>query len=145
MARIKGQEVSVNVISTLNGLETSFGDVGSLETNFDRDILDEGYLGQTTNKKDDIFKGVSGTIEFHSRTADTFGLIQRINEKTALRLPGESFQIVASYAFELGGTRRLIIPDVKFGAIPISATGRDEYVGFKLDFAADEASFIASP
>lgn len=143
--RLKGQEVSVNVISTTNGVETSFSDVGSLEAQFDREILSEGYIGQTTQQKDDIFNGVSGTITFHSRTADTMGLIQRINEESKGRLPGESFQIVAKFAFPLGGSRLIVFTNAKFGNIPVNTSDRQGFVEFRLEFAADDAQILPAP
>lgn len=145
MDRLKGQEVTVNMVSTFGGIETSFLDVGSIEAQFDREILSEGYIGQTTQQKDDIFNGVSGTITFHSRTADTLGLVQRINLASQNRLPGESFQIVAKFAFPLGGSRLMVIPDAKFGNIPINTSDRQSFVEFRLEFAADDASILPSP
>jgi len=143
--RLKGQEVDVNVFSATNGLETSFQNVGSIEFQFDREILSEGYLGQTTEQKDDIHTGVSGTLTINSRTADVMSLIQRITEASKGRLPGESIQIVASYRFPLGGTRRVVIPDAKFGNIPINASDRKSYVEFRFEFAADDATILAAP
>jgi hypothetical protein len=140
--RLKGQEVTVNVLSTFGGLETSFADVGSVDFNFDQDILSEGYLGQTTEQKDDVHKGVSGSIKFHSRTADTIGLIQRIMEVSKGRLPGEEFQIVISLYFPLGGTRRIVVANAKFGTIPVSVSARDAFVEFSLEFAADEVTVV---
>lgn len=143
--RLKGQSVTVNMVSTTNGVETSFLDVGSVEAQFDREILSEGYLGQTTQQKDDIFNGVSGTITFHSRTADTMGLIERINLASKDRLPGEQFNIVAKFAFPLGGSRLVSIPDAKFGNIPINTSDRQSFVEFRLEFAADDATILPSP
>jgi len=143
--RLKGQEVNVNVISATQGVETSFSDVGSVEMQFDREILSEGYLGQTTQQKDDIHNGVSGTITFHSRTADTMGLIQRITEASKGRLPGEKFQIVATLRFPLGGSRRVVVPDAKFGNIPINVSDRQSFVEFRLEFAGDDATIIPAP
>jgi len=142
--RLKGQEVTVNMVSTFGGIETSFIDVGSIEMQFDREILSEGYLGQTTQQKDDIHNGVSGTITFHSRTADTLGLIQRITEASKGRLPGESFQIVAKLGFPLGGSRLVVVPDAKFGNIPINVSDRQSFVEFRLEFASDDANILPS-
>jgi hypothetical protein len=143
--RIKGQDVTVNMVSTFGGVETSFLDVGSIEVQFDREILSEGYLGQTSEQKDDIFKGVSGTIQFHSRTADTLGLIQRINLASQERLPGESFQIVAKMKFPLGGSRLMAFADCKFGSIPLNFGDRQSFGEFRLEFAAEDASILPTP
>lgn len=139
--RIKGQEVTCSVISSA-GLEESVADVSSMDINFDRDILSEGFLGQTTEQKDDIFKGISGKIEFHMQTHEPLDLIQRINDKTKRRLPGERFQIVATLAFPNGVRRRVVIPDCSFGAIPISIGSREDFVTVTFDYAASDGRFL---
>ena len=103
--RLKGQEIAVSFISN-SGLESSIADVKSLDIQFDRDILSEGYLGQTTEQKDDIFKGVSGKIDFHVRSAQILAVTQKMNMASKNRLPGERFQIVATLNFPAGGRRR---------------------------------------
>jgi len=140
--RIKGQEVAVNFVSVTNGLEASVTDVKSMDVQFDMDILKEGYIGQTTEQADDIFKGISGKVEFHVRQADVFALTQRIIERSKRRLPGESIQIVATYNFPEGGRRRIVIPDAKFGNIPLSTPSRDDYVTVTFEFAADDARIL---
>jgi len=145
LVRLKGQECSINVVSTTNGLESAFTDVKSADFQFDRDILSEGYLGQTTEQKDDIFKGVSGNIEFHTQTADVLSLFQRLNEVSKRRLPGESIQIVVTLRFPTGGSRRVVIPKCSFGNIPIGIQSRADFVNFKLEFAADDATIIPAP
>lgn len=139
--RIKGQEVSCAMVSS-TGLESAVADVKSLEIQFDRDILSEGFIGQTTEQKDDIFNGVSGKIEFHSRDETPLDLIQRINDKTKRRLPGEMFQIVATLAFPNGARRRIVIPDCSFGPIPISTGSREDYVTTTFEFAASDGRFL---
>ncbi len=62
--RIKGQDV--NLTLTVNGaLKKSVTDIKSLELTSQLSILTEGYLGETSNRRDSIFNGVKGKIEFH--------------------------------------------------------------------------------
>jgi len=143
--RIKGQEVSVAVVSATQGLEPAFTDVKSFNFQYDRSTSSEGYLGQTSNQADDIFEGISGDIEFHSRTADVLSLFQRMNEVSKRRLPGESIQIVFTMQFPTGGSRRVVIPDCKFGNIPINIPDRASFVTFKLEYKADNATVIPAP
>ena len=141
--RLKGQEVSA-AFTSAQGQETSIADIKSFELQFDRDILSEGYIGQTTEQKDDIFKGVSGKLEFHVREAQVFDLIQRINDVSKRRLPGERFNIVGTFNFPAGGRRRVLVPNPSFGNIPITTSSRDDYVMVTLEFAADDARFLAT-
>ena len=140
--RVKGQEVVATFVSA-NGVEESIADVKSLDIQFDRDSLSEGYIGQTTEQKDDIFKGVSGKIEFHIANAAFLDVTQRINERSRRRLPGEIFQIVATISFPNGDRRRVVVPNAFFGAIPISTASRDDYVMVTYDFVADDARILA--
>jgi hypothetical protein len=141
--RLKGQETAVSFVSA-NGTEESVADVKSFDIQFDRDILSEGYLGQTTEQKDDIFKGVSGKLEFHVREAEFLDLVQRMNNATKRRLPGEQFEIVSTLTFPDGKRRRILVADAKFGGIPISIPSRDDYVSVTFDYAADDGAILAA-
>jgi len=136
--RIKGQEVTATMVSATVGTESGLAHVKSLDINFDREISDEEYIGQTTNQKDDIYKGVSGSLVFHMDNPDAFALIDRINAVSRRRLPGENFRMVGIYAFPDGQRRKIVVPNCKFGDIPISAGSRSEHVSVTLDFAADD-------
>ncbi len=141
--RLKGQETAVSFVSA-NGTEESVADVKSFDIQFDRDILSEGYLGQTTEQKDDIFKGVSGKLEFHVRKAEFLDLVRRMNEKTKRRLPGEQFEIVSTLTFPDGERRRIIVGSAAFGSIPITMPSRDDYVSVTFDYASDDARILAA-
>lgn len=141
--RLKGQETSVTFVSA-NGIEDSVADVKSFDFQYDRDILSEGYLGQRTEQKDDIFKGVSGKVTFHVRSELVLDLIGRINEATKRRLPGEQFEIVSTLTFPTGNRRRIIVGDAKFGAIPITSPSRDDFTEITFDYAADDARILAA-
>lgn len=141
--RLKGQETAVSFVSA-NGTEESVADVKSFDIQFDRDILSEGYLGQGSEQKDDIFKGVSGKIEFHIRKATVLDLIKRMNDVSKRRLPGEQFEIVSTLTFPDGARRRILVADAKFGAIPVSMPSRDDYVSVTFDYAADDGEILAA-
>lgn len=146
MANLKGQEVRIDVISALMGVEPGVaGTVKSFDFQYDIEGLSEGFLGGLTEKKDNIFTGVSGNLEALSRTADVLNLADRIKLAAQNRLPGESFQLVSTYNFELGGVRRVVIADAKISNFSIGASSRKDYVTFKFDYAADDALSLPSP
>lgn len=140
--RVKGQENSVAIVSAQGAEEID--DIKSVDIQFERDILSEGYIGQTTEQKDDIFKGVSGKVEFHFSGPEWLDLVNRINLVSKRRLPGEAFQIVSTITFPGGVRRRIVIPEVRFGTIPLSNASRDDYLAVTLDFAADDARILAA-
>ncbi len=143
--RIKGQECSFVVTSVFGGVETAFNHVKSGEITFDREISSEGYVGGLTEEKDDIFNGVSGNIEFHEESSDIASFIQRVNEVSKRRLPGETFSVITTLRFPVGLTQRIMMSDVKFGNLPINIGSRKDFVSFKIDFAAPDATIIPSP
>lgn len=145
MANMKGQEIRVDFISATQGVEPGVaGVVKSFEMQYDIEGLSEGFLGGLTEEKDNIFTGVSGNAEQLMRSADALSLLDRIKFVAQLRVPGESFQIVTTYRFEVGGTRRILIPDVKIANPNISASSRKDYVVFKYDFAANDGQILPS-
>ena len=145
MPNMKGQEVRVDFVSATQGVEPGVaGVVKSFEMQYDLETLSEGYLGALTEEKDNIFTGVSGNMEMNLRSSDAFSLIDRIKYVAQHRIPGETFQIITTYVFPLGGTRRVILADVKIGNIPVTSSSRKDYVTLKFDFAADDGQILPS-
>lgn len=141
--RVKGQETTITITGA-DGTEDSLEDVKSAEFTFERDILSEGYLGQTTQQKDAVFNGVTGKLEVHLSKASVMDFVFRLNEQTRRRLAGEQWEVATSIDFPDGQRRRVIIPDAQFGSIPFNMSGREEFVTLALDFAADDADILAA-
>ncbi len=145
MPNMKGQEVRVDFVSATQGIEPGVaGVVKSLEMQWDIEGLSEGYLGALTEEKDNIFTGISGNLEMNLRTADAFSLADRVKLASQLRTPGEEFQLISTYNFPLGGTRRFILPDVKLSNVNVGSPSRKDYVNMKFDFAADDGQILPS-
>lgn len=145
MPNMKGQEIRLDFISATQGVEPGLAGVTkSFEHQADIEGLSEGYLGGLTEEKDNIYTGCSGNAEMNLRSADAFSLRDRIKLVAQNRIPGESFQIVATYNFPLGGVRRVVIPDVKISNINVSSPSRKDYVTFKFDYAADDYNTLPS-
>lgn len=136
--RIKGQEVEAILI--VDGTpQTTITDIKSCEISFQLDILSEGYLGETTDRKDSVFKGVRGSMELHFENADVFKLFKAVVDKARRRTPGTKINLKGTFNFPNGDRPRLVMPDVEFGAIPISFGSRADYGSVKLEFEASEA------
>jgi len=140
--RIKGQEVTVTVISP-NGPERSLGDVQSFEIEPMLEVLSEGYLGETTERKDDIFKGVSGSMEINLEQTDFFVFQNAIIERSQRRIPAANvISVNATLAFPDGTFQNILMEDVFFGATPMSVGSREDYVSVSLDFECSEVQYI---
>lgn len=138
--KLKGSNTSVNVVSALTGLRYEFTDIKDCTVTFERDIQSEGYLGQTTEQKDDDFKGVSFKFTAHSRQARILELIHLINQITR-GASVDSIQVVTTLRFP-DGVRRVIMTDCKFGNLEIGIGGKAEYVTFPIDGASDDYQIL---
>lgn len=141
--RIKGQEVDILLLE--NGqMVGSLSAVKSFEMKFQLEIMSEGYLGERTERKDSIFKGVSASMEVNHDDRAALGLFARIVEKAKRRVPGATINIKATLNYPDGTRARIIIPDVEFGEIPVNFGSRSDYGTTSLDMEASEARVILS-
>lgn len=132
--RIKGQEVAL-VFSSPAGVEEGLVDVQSFEAELDVEILQEKFLGETADRYDDIYNGVSGNAEFQIETVQYFRFTERVQERSQRRTPADAqFQIVAAFAFPNGTRARLIFEDVFWGPLPIRTPSRNEYVTVRVEW-----------
>ena len=139
--RIKGQEVEIVVL--VNGEpRENLTLARSLSFAFKTEILQEGYMGETTDRYDSVFKGVSGSIEFHFQDAAPFAVISDLVNKARRREAGTRVNIKATLNFPAGRRVRVIIRDAEFGELPIDFGSRSDYGTFKLDFGASDAQIL---
>jgi hypothetical protein len=139
--RIKGQEIEVLLI--LNGvLQDTITDVRSFEFAPQLEIKEEGYLGEKTNRKDEIFNGVRGRMELHFENKDIFDLMKAVIDRAKRRTPGTQINIKATLNFPNGDRPRVIISDVSFGEIPVAFGARGDYGTVGLDFQSEDLNFL---
>lgn len=140
--RIKGQEVEVLIV--VDGVpQTSLFDIKSFQIAFKQEIKTEGYLGETSDRRDSIFSGVSGSFEAHVETAEFFTFYQAVIDKARRRTPGTQVNIKATLNFPNGDRPRVLIPDVEFGELPLNFGSRSDYGSVSISFEAMEASILA--
>lgn len=139
--RIKGQEVALDII--VDGVVMgSIGPASSFEAEFMMDILSEGYIGETTERKDSIFKGVKGSASLHMNDAQTFTLIQTAVDKARRRTPGVAINAKAAMRFPNGQVVRVLFPALEFGAMPVDFGSREDYGELKLEWECSEATIL---
>lgn len=134
--RIKGQETELTVI--LNGQpQRALTAIQSFEMTPMLETTSEGYLGETTERKDEIFKGVSGRFEAHMASGDIFRLEQAIIDRATRRTPGTVVNLKTTLRFPNGDRIRILIPDVKIGSPSTRAGSRADYVSKSIEFVAE--------
>jgi hypothetical protein len=135
--RIKGQEVTVLI--TDNGvLQTTLVDIQSFEVEAEFELKSMGYLGEVSNRKDEIYNGCKFTMELHLHTEDWFTFQQDIKNKAQRINPNLIFNITSVLSFPNGQTPSLTIPDAHFGANPLTISARGDYVKVKLEGEAQD-------
>jgi hypothetical protein len=126
--RLKGQEVTVGFASP-DGDVSGLDDVLSFEAELDMEILEEKYLGQTANSFDDIYNGVSGSVELHMQNVAYFEFTTKIQDRAERRTAaGGTFTALATFNFPSGARVKLTFEDIFFGSLPLKVGSRSEYV-----------------
>jgi hypothetical protein len=139
--RIKGQEAQLFMTSGSNTI-ASFDSIQDAEITVKLTKLEEGYLGETSDRYDDVFMGIDGTFTCHITTATIYDVLQSIIDRARRRVPGTVFNFKMTLQFPNGDRKRIVIPNIFFDSIPNSIPKRDQYVSLKLTFSAENAQFI---
>lgn len=136
--RLKGQEAFIAIM--IDGdLQTRIDSVQSLEVEFMMEILEEGYLGETSNRFDSIYNGMRVKIEGHCNSEAYLDLAQAIKERAQHRAGSPvRIDVVASYAFQNGDFPNLMLQDVQFDAVPFSLDSRQAFKSFTLEGKCSE-------
>jgi hypothetical protein len=126
--RLKGQDTVISFTGP-GGDVSGLDSVLSFEAELDIEILEEGYLGETANRFDDIFNGVSGTVELHLQTTAYFKFTQDVQDRAQRRTPaGGVFNATSTFQFPNGQRARITFEDIFFGPMPLSSPSRKDYV-----------------
>lgn len=139
--RLLGQNVSLIIIQDSAPIQ-EISCIRSFSFTYEQELKDEGYLGETTNRKDSVFKGMKMDMELHTNNNKVFNLIQSAVDKARRRVPGTRINIKCTLTWPNGDTARVTFPDVEFGAFPINANSRTDYVTVKLEAACSEARTV---
>lgn len=141
--RLKGIDCRI-AFAGPDGGEDSLQKFKSFEIVFDGEIILEDYVGEVTPDPDDVSNGIKIKAEVHLNDPAIFDFIQRV-ENRRRRIAGAGpgkFSIVGRFEFPDGQVRKVLVPDVYFGAFPISVRGRKDYVGTSIDGAAKNGKVI---
>ncbi|HVH97150.1 MAG TPA: hypothetical protein VM869_00505 [Enhygromyxa sp.] len=136
--RLRGQECFIKLVK-----DGKIGDelkaVIDFEWTDELEVQAEGYLGETSDRYDSIYKGTSFNASAHMQTAAELKLRRAIIDK-AQRRDGSATRIDITYTASLpdGDQRLVIMVDVAFGNINTSSGGRAEYVTMKFEGSCSE-------
>lgn len=130
--RIKGQEVALS-ISIDGALQTTIDTIQSAELEWEMDLLEEGYLGETSDRVDSIYKLMRVNLEGHVSNRGYVELADAIVQRAQRRAGAPvKIDVVGTFRFPDDTVLSILVPDVYFESIPLSIGGRDEFVSFTL-------------
>jgi hypothetical protein len=135
--RIKGQETTILIVQD-GALQAELTDVRNFEFELQTEIKSQGYLGEKTNRKDEVYNGVKGSFELHLHSQDIFTFQNAILDRAKRNTPDTVFNISSVLNFPNGETPTVLFPDVKFGPIPLNVPERGDYINVKVQFECDD-------
>ena len=137
VGRIKGQDVEVRFIENGQLLDT-LTEIKDFEVEEMMEVIRESYLGQTTEAKDDVYKGCKFKMTLHVENADFLRFSTSIKNRARRRSPGTVIKIQGKLKFPNGETPKFVIPDCFFDSIPMRAPKREDYVEVTYSGEAEE-------
>lgn len=129
--RIKGQEVTVSVVRG-GVLEASFTEIKSFNMTVKSEVKKQGYLGEKGSRVDDIFDSVDFDFEMHVHNTEWTTFVTAVQQRQKRELPDLEINISGTFFYPNFETQAWVLPDCKFGDIPIGISDRKEYVNIKL-------------
>jgi hypothetical protein len=133
--RLKGQEISVRIlqgnppepIASLDSIST-FNQETTLK------LLEDGFLGEVTNRFDEILDGYGGDFEMHVTNSGWISWEQAVITKATRTDPTITFNVVRVDLFADGSSLIYVYTDVHWAAIPQKVGGRGEYLKVSSSF-----------
>ena len=124
--RIKGQETEVSIIAD-GRVQSQLTDVQSFEFVQETATLEEGYLGEKSNRYDEIYNGFTFSMDLHNSTGGLFDFLATIRDRAQRRTPSVVVNIKTTLNFPSGERKRVILNDVFFDAGGLNFAGREAY------------------
>ena len=140
--RIKGQEVTITYVTPDGGAD-GLEDVASFEWEMMMEVLQEQYLGETTDRFDDIFRGVSGRTELHLEKQDFLEFQQQVQDRAERRSPAAGvFNASCSFEFPNGQRPRLTFENLFFDTQTMRTADRGSYVAVTVPWKCERVSRV---
>ncbi len=136
--RIRGDEVQV-IITRGGVLEATITAIRSFEITDNYTLISQGYLGETSERKDFIFTGSSFNLEAHLSKRDWFTFKQALRAKARRQTPAVVFSISGIFTFPDGTQVAETLPNCSFGDQGQTVSSRSDYVTVKLSGAVGES------
>lgn len=138
--RIKGQEISVRVVQAGNVIN-SIDSISAFNDSVALELKEEGYIGETVNRFDEILNGYGGDFEFTVHRGDWNDLVKAITDRAERVTPDVQFNVVRVDFYPNGDTVTYTYSNVFWGPIPTSVASRGDYVKPRMEFRCSERPY----
>ena len=137
--RVKGLNTEV-LMAGPNGLYENITAIRDHELEFIVDVIQEGYLGEASSRRDDIFDGVRGNFTVHIEDPEVFKFVRSLIARSRSQYPDNSvsFAIETHVKFSDTSVEIIRIPNVHFTNVPVSMSGRKDYVTMRLSYESGD-------
>jgi hypothetical protein len=136
--RLKGQEIQFRILQDTELLDavTAFG---AFNEKMELEMKQDGFIGETTDRYDDVFKGWKVDISKMHIFSTDFAALQAAIESRARRItPGTIFNAVRTDTFADGSTLVITYQNLVFGEMPTDVGGRTEFVTVSFSMGCSE-------
>jgi hypothetical protein len=134
---IKGQEVTI-LYTRAGVLEDTLTDTTDFEFEPKIELLERGYLGEKSNRHDEIFNGAKFTGTIHLHTQDWFNYSLAIVQRAKRITPDVVFNLTAVMQMPNGDIPTILLADVHFGPQPHGIRSRKDWMTIKIEGASDD-------
>jgi hypothetical protein len=140
--RLSGQDTTV-YLTISNEPQNEITAISTFTVTWKFKTTSEGYVGETTPRKDDFFEGLSGSLEFHGESAQGLAFIQAAQARAQNR--GVSIKIGVKTTLQFPDGERAIInvPNMAFGDIQMQTPNRTDYVKFTVNWEAENGRIVS--
>ena len=142
--RARGQETQVRLL--VDGqLQSTITAIRESTFTFLLRTLTEGYLGESTMRRDQFFDGIRGSFTVHPEGQEILTtIVRRVKENAQRRRQAGTpvVTIVARITFPNRQTPRIVVPEIVIGEIGLGFAGRDQYVAVPASWEANDFEFV---
>ncbi len=136
--RLRGQEIQLRALSDGVVANEVSSNISSFDDSVSFEIKEDGFIGEKTNRFDDILNGYSGGFEFQVNNAAWLNFEQAMERRAKREDPTLVFNIIRTDLFANGGSAVIVYMDVKWGELPTNVGGRAEYAKVKAQFKCSQ-------
>ena len=138
MSMIKGSEVKLTFTTSEGGVAVPLSDVVSASFEIGVKMLEQGLLGEVSNRVDEIYEKTTGSVEFRIESSGYLDFLRYAATRSQTRTAVSS-RFDMSMRFNFGGTRRLaMFRDLKFGPLSLEVGERTEFLGSSFDWQCSD-------